>query len=137
MAPVPTVRITPGPAFETTGDDYAGPFSVHTSKGRGHKSSKGYIAIFICMVTRAVHIEVVSDYSTKTFLLAYERFTSRRGNPRALYSANGTTFHGVDAELKRMFSAASYFQHVRRGHRKRWNNLDVHSSPWTSFWRTL
>ena len=112
MAPVPAVRITPGPAFETHGVDYAGPFSVRTSKGRGHKSSKGYIAILICMVTRAVHMEVVSAYSSRTFLLAYERFTSRRGNPRTLYSDNGTTFHGADAELKRIFSAASTFHHT-------------------------
>ena len=109
MAPLPTVRLAPSRPFTSTGVDYAGPFAVRTSKGRGQRSSKGYVAIFVCMVTRAVHIEVVSDYSAPTFLMAFWRFTSRRGLCREVFSDNGTTFQGADSELRRLFQEASSF----------------------------
>ena len=107
MAPLPEVRVKPSRPFSHTGLDYAGPVSVRTSPGRGHKSYKGYIAIFICMSVKAVHVEIVSNYSSEAFLAAFRRFVSRRGLPSRLYSDNGTTFRGADAELQRLFQAAS------------------------------
>ena len=77
MAPLPTVRLQPSRPFTYTGVDYAGPFSLRTSKGRGRTTFKGYVSIFVCMVTRAVHLELVSDYTTRTFLAAFRRFISR------------------------------------------------------------
>jgi hypothetical protein len=79
----------------------------HTTAGRGHKSYKAYIALFVCMATKAVHLEVVSDLTTTAFLLAYRRFVSRRGLCAEVYSDNGTTFVGADAELRRLFQSAS------------------------------
>jgi hypothetical protein len=78
-----------------------------TTAGRGHKSYKAYIALFVCMATKAVHLEVVSDLTTNAFLLAFRRFVSRRGLCAELYSDNGTTFVGADAELRRLFQSAS------------------------------
>jgi hypothetical protein len=79
----------------------------HTTAGRGHKSYKTYIALFVCMATTAVHLEVVSDLTTTAFLLTYRRFVSRRGLCTELYSDNGKTFVGADAELRRLFQSAS------------------------------
>ena len=31
-------------------------------------TSKGYVYIFVCLVTRAIHIEIVSDLTSKAFL---------------------------------------------------------------------
>ena len=109
MAPLPTVRLAPSRPFISTGVDYAGPLAVRTSKGRGHRSDKGYVAVFVCMVTRAVHLQVVLDYSAPTFLMAFKRFTSRRGLCREVFSDNGTTFKGADSELRRLFHEASSF----------------------------
>ncbi|GFV96921.1 integrase catalytic domain-containing protein [Trichonephila clavipes] len=39
---------------------------------------KSYVSLFTCAVTRAVHLELVSDMSTKCFLLALRRFLARR-----------------------------------------------------------
>ena len=100
MAPLPATRITPIRRFLETGLDYAGPFALRTSKGRGQCSFKGYVAVFTCLVTRAVHLEIVSDYSTKTFLLAFRRFTARRGLCRRIISDRGTTFQGASSELE-------------------------------------
>ncbi|XP_015119534.1 uncharacterized protein LOC107042845 [Diachasma alloeum] len=79
MGQLPPARLTPARAFLNTGVDYAGPVSLRSWKGRGHTSYKGWVAIFVCMTTSAVHLEVVSDYSAEGFIAAYGRFTSRRG----------------------------------------------------------
>ncbi|XP_011878479.1 PREDICTED: uncharacterized protein LOC105567860 [Vollenhovia emeryi] len=64
MGDLPRERVTPARPFLRTGIDYAGPIFVRTSKGRGHRAHKAFIAIFVCLSSKAVHIEVVSDYST-------------------------------------------------------------------------
>ena len=78
--------------FTHTGTDLAGPIRMKMSSGRGQKITKGYIVLFICMTTRAVHIEVVSDQSAEAFSAALNRFVARRGNVKKLYSDNGPNF---------------------------------------------
>ncbi|CAB0040671.1 unnamed protein product [Trichogramma brassicae] len=110
MAPLPAPRVTPSRPFTETGLDYAGPFALRTSKGRGQKSFKGYVAVFTCFSTRAIHLEVVSDYTSKTFLLALRRFFARRGLSRRITTDCGTTFQGAAAnELQQLFRSASTF----------------------------
>ena len=52
------------------------------------------------MVTRAVHLEVVTSMETDSFINALRRFVARRGPPSDIYSDNGTNFVGADRELK-------------------------------------
>lgn len=63
-------------AFIHTGVDYAGPIAIRIAPGRGHKSQKAYIALFVCLTTKAIHLELVSDYSSTTFIAAHHRFVS-------------------------------------------------------------
>ncbi|XP_008206110.1 uncharacterized protein LOC103316095 [Nasonia vitripennis] len=107
MAPLPAARTRPARPFSFTGVDYAGPFLIKSSPGRGQKSYKGYVAVFVCMVVKAVHLEVVSDYISTAFLAAFRRFVARRRLCKVLYSDNGTTFRGADTELRRLFDATS------------------------------
>ncbi|XP_071580298.1 uncharacterized protein, partial [Temnothorax nylanderi] len=67
--------------------------------------SKHYVAVFVCLATKAIHLESVEDYSTDGFLAAFQRFVSRRGLPSDMYSDNGTNFVGADRELQRSFRA--------------------------------
>lgn len=105
MGNLPAARITPGRPFLRTGVDYAGPLLIRTTKGRGHKAHKGYLAIFVCMTTKAIHIEPVSDLTTEAFIAAYKRFTARRGLCSDLYSDNGTNFVGANNQLDRELAA--------------------------------
>ncbi|XP_023248350.1 uncharacterized protein LOC111644041 [Copidosoma floridanum] len=109
MGELPADRVTAGRPFLVTGLDYAGPIQVRATKGRGHKSYKGYIVVFVCFSTRAIHLELVSDLTSASFLSAYRRFVGRRGVCRKLYSDNATNFHGADTELASMFQRASEF----------------------------
>jgi len=52
------------------------------SADRGHKSHKAYIALFVCLMTKALYLEFVSDYFSSTFIAAYQCFLSRREGTR-------------------------------------------------------
>lgn len=104
---MPAARINPSKPFTHTGIDYAGPIQIRVSKGRGNKSYKGYIAVFVCLATKAIHIEAVSDMTAEAFLAAFKRFTSRRGCCRHIYSDNGTTFVGANKILDKEFQQAT------------------------------
>ena len=96
MGNLPEVRITPARPFSHSGVDYAGPVLTDTASGRGHKSHKSYIAIFVCLATHAVRFEFVTDYTSAVFLATFGRFASRRGLASDIYSDNGTTFQGAN-----------------------------------------
>lgn len=107
MGDLPRARVSSTPrSFVHRGVDYAGPVSIRASAGRGIKTRKAYIALFICLASRAIHLELVSDYSTQAFVNAYSRFCARRGLPQCMYSDNGTTFVGADRNLTRTYRAA-------------------------------
>ena len=108
MGDLPSARINPSRPFSHTGLDYAGPFMLKASNRRGVASTKGYIAIFVCLCTKAIHIEVVGDLTTASFLAALRHFSSRRGTPTELWSDNATTFHGADAALRSIFREARH-----------------------------
>ncbi|KMQ89675.1 hypothetical protein RF55_10667 [Lasius niger] len=81
--------VTLSRSFQHTGVNFAGPIWLRTSKGRGHKTYKAFVSVFVCFSCRAVHLEDVSDYSADAFLAAFRRFVARRGVCQAIY----TTIH--------------------------------------------
>ncbi|KAH0816760.1 hypothetical protein GEV33_006031 [Tenebrio molitor] len=108
MGDLPAPRVTPSRPFTVTGIDYAGPIVIKNGYGRTTRTVKSYIAIFVCFATRAVHIELVCECSTSTFLNALKRFISRRGKPSHLYSDNATNFIGANRELRNLFKQANF-----------------------------
>lgn len=89
MGDLPEVRVTRGTrAFIFMGVNYAGPVAIRAAPGRDQKLPYAYIALFICLSTKAVHLELVSDYISATFIAAYYCFVSRRGLPQQMYSDN-------------------------------------------------
>lgn len=109
MANLPKERITPSRPFTNTGIDFTGHVDLKINKGRGIKTCKGYVAIFICMVTKAVHLELVSDLSTETFIAAFKRMCSRRGKPKHVFTDNGTNFIGAARKLSQEFEQYKTF----------------------------
>ncbi|XP_072182239.1 uncharacterized protein [Diadema setosum] len=100
MADLPDARMAPfTPPFHFTSDDYFGPFQVKVGR---NKTTKHYGALFTCLNTRAVHLELAVDCSTMEFLQVLRRFKSIRGLPARLLSDNGTQFIGAERELREM-----------------------------------
>lgn len=81
--------------FTFTGLDYFGPIEV--TVGRHHE--KRYGALFTCMTSRAIHIEIVYSLSADSAVSALRRFMARRGCPKELWSDNATCFKAADKEL--------------------------------------
>jgi len=107
MGQLPVEKLTPSRPFLNSGVDYAGPFIIKTWKGKNAKTYKAYLVLFVCHATSAVHLELVTDYSTDAFIAAYKRFTARRGICATLMSDCGTNLKGADCDLKNLFSKAS------------------------------
>ncbi|XP_046417532.1 uncharacterized protein LOC124178336 [Neodiprion fabricii] len=107
MGQLPPSRFSQVCPFINSGVDYAGPIFLRTFRGRGARTYKGYIVVFVCFSTSAIHLEMATDYSSEGFIAAYKRFTSRRGICETLTSDCGTNLIGADAELRRLFKATS------------------------------
>lgn len=103
MADLPKERLTATRAFENVGIDFGGPFFIKNSRTRRASCTKAYIAVFICMVTKCVHLELVTGLSCEAFLLTLKRFISRRGNPTIIYSDNATNFLGAKNQLHELY----------------------------------
>ncbi|XP_017469589.1 PREDICTED: uncharacterized protein LOC108361481 [Rhagoletis zephyria] len=52
------------------------------------------------MASKAVHIELAENLTTRAFIDVYDRFTSRRGICATLYSDNGTQLVGANKQLQ-------------------------------------
>ncbi|KMQ85212.1 hypothetical protein RF55_16360 [Lasius niger] len=90
--------------FVITGIDYTGPLQMRESRRRGRiPVSKVWIAVFICFATKAVHLELVTELSTESFLAALRRFIARRGICSKIVSDNGTNFIGAARELTEVY----------------------------------
>ena len=97
MADLPQCRAAINePPFSHCGVDLFGPVLVK----QGRKRLKRWVCLFTCLTVRCVHLEVVEDCETDSFINALRRFTNRRGCPTKMYSDNGTNFKGASSELK-------------------------------------
>ena len=97
MAPLPLDRVTPGGhPFESTGVDLFGSFSVK----RGLGTAVRYACLFTCLTSRAIHIESVHSLDADSFVLALQRFTSRRGCVKVMRSDNGRNFVRAEREMR-------------------------------------
>ncbi|XP_048484474.1 uncharacterized protein LOC125490156 isoform X2 [Plutella xylostella] len=117
MGSLPFDRVNPCRAFEKVGIDYGGPFSVKAHRIRKPLIYKAYILIFVCFVTKAIHIELASNMTTECFLQCLKRFISRRNRPSIIYCDNAATFKGASNQLNDLYSNHSKKEHQDTVHR--------------------
>ncbi|GFY22155.1 integrase catalytic domain-containing protein [Trichonephila clavipes] len=101
MGNLPRDRVDPDYPFNCSGVEFCGPFMIRYKNQRKGILHKIYICVFVCFVSKAIHIEIVSDLTSDAFIATLKRFFSRRGKCAKLYSDNGKTFVGANKELKR------------------------------------
>nr|XP_024215960.1 uncharacterized protein LOC106692822 [Halyomorpha halys] len=124
MAPLPRARFEEIRPFAQTGVDYAGPFLIKESKRRNASLGKAYLCLFICMSSKALHLELVSALTTTAFLACLDRFISRRGAPSTIWSDHGTNFVGASRFLKEIYS------HQMQNQTAVTNNLALSGVEW-------
>lgn len=103
MGDLPKDRIKPCIPFNVTGVDFCGPFFIKNKYQRNSPQIKVYVAVFVCFTTKALHLEVVSDLTSESFIACLRRFIARRGKCSKLWSDNGTNFCGANNALKKEF----------------------------------
>lgn len=111
MAPLPKERVTVERAFNRSGVDFCGPIYIKSGIRRV-AAIKCYIAVFVCFVTRAVHLELVTNLTTEAFMAALTRFMSRRGMCTHIHSDNGTNFVGASKVLKQYAQSNTQTQSI-------------------------
>lgn len=138
MGELPKARVSLTSPFHNTGKDYAGPFIVKDRKGRGCKTSKAYVYLFVYFATKAVHLELVSDLTTETFIAALRRFSERRGKPAHIYSDNSTNFVGANRELKELarflIENTRFIEETMSEIGIRWHFIPSHSLHFGGLW---
>lgn len=88
MAPLPKSRVSEAVPFLYTGLDYLGPLYTKINV----EIKKVWICLFTCMVTRAIHLEIVGDMTTVSFLNCFRRFIATRGTPQEIVCDNALHF---------------------------------------------
>ena len=123
MADLPKDRFEEAPPFTYCTVDMFGPFTVRVKRS----DMKRYGAMFTCLASRAVHIEVTHSLDTDSFIQALRRLIARRGNVRQIRSDNGSNFVGAEQELLKTFSEMD--------HSKIENFLQDHGGDWITWKR--
>lgn len=126
MGDLPRFRLQQVKPFFITGVDYAGPIPLKSSTGRRNVPGQAYICLFVCMTTKALHLEVASNLSTDTFLLAFSRFIARRGPVQQMHSDCGTTFKGAS----RLFQPVDLFTQSKEHQEKCQQYLATRNITW-------
>ena len=98
MSDLPPERLSQTPPFTYVGADCFGPFTVKD----GRKETKRYGLIFTCLYSRAIHLEVLEDMTTDSFLNSLRNLIAIRGPIRQLRTDRGTNFIGAQREMTKM-----------------------------------
>ncbi|XP_066157666.1 uncharacterized protein [Euwallacea fornicatus] len=142
MGALPRERVVCSHPFDKVGVDFGGPFTVKVSKLKKAQSLKSYVAIFFCMTTKAVHIELVSNLSTDAFLMTLKRFILRRGNPSIIFSDNASNFLGAKNQLREVHQ---FFKSKNNSdavinflstNQTQWKFIPPRSSHWGGLWES-
>ncbi|XP_057377031.1 uncharacterized protein LOC130698388 [Daphnia carinata] len=135
-APLPACRVSNDFPFTTTGVDFTGAFTIRGQKDIKKQDKEVYVLLFTCASSRAIHLEVVDDLATKTFLEAFRCFTSHHAIPSVIISDNAKTFEAAAKTFQKLFQSAEIQRHFsdRQIH---WRFIPK-CAPWYGgFWERL
>lgn len=133
MADLPIDRVQPFlRCFEVVGIDLCGPFTVK-HHGRGTSRTIMYVAVVICLRTRAVQLQYVMGVDTDSIINTLIRFISRASCPKIIWSDNATNFAGA----KGVFDDVDWSRvdaWCRAQHRIQWKNIPARSPHHGGMW---
>ena len=142
MGQLPPERVTPTPPFTVTGVDFSGPFLLILGNPRKPVTVKAYVALFMCLSTKAVHLEVCIDLLSETFLAALRRFITRRGVAATIPCDNGKMFVVVSRELSANATLLQsndfmhQISHFSAEYQVQWKFIPARAPYFGSLWET-
>lgn len=139
MADLPKERLIAAAPFTYCGVDHFGPVHLKRFEGRCNTIIAGYVAVFVCMTTRMVHMECCTGLTAERFIWAFTRFTSIYGMPQRMFSDNGTTFIGAETILRKAresWSDLKTLDHLNQ-HGITWQHITPRSPNQGGLWEAV
>lgn len=96
---LPSTRTEGSTPFQVVGVDFAGPIRY---KSTPKTESKAYLVLYVCSLTRAVHLDLLKSLEVREFIPSLKRFIARRGRSKVIYSDNGATFKAAAKWLQKV-----------------------------------
>ncbi|XP_077983962.1 uncharacterized protein LOC144438690 [Glandiceps talaboti] len=97
MGDLPKDRMEEAPPFTYSGVDLFGPFLIKERRSE----LKRYGVLFVCLTSRAIHLETANSLETDSFINSVRRFLSIRGPTRHIRADCGTNIVGANNEMIR------------------------------------
>lgn len=95
MSALPLARMAAFlPPFSYTGVDYFGPIDIAI----GRRTEKRWCALFTCLTTRAVYLEIVASLRADSCMAAIDSLVTRRGMPTEIHCDNAPCFTAAAKE---------------------------------------
>ena len=116
---------TMGRSFTHVGVDHTGSFNIKDTQGR---KTKVYICLFVCAMTRAVHLEVVDNLTVASFTMCLRRLAAAKGVPTLILSDNHKPFIAGETFLLDMQQDPSVQEYLASKN-VRWKH-QTPRSPW-------
>ena len=137
MGQLPVATVTVSRPCVNGGIDYVGPFEIKSGNTRSKTTTKCYVALFICMATKVIHLELVSNVTSEAFIATLKRFIARRGFRDHLYSDNGSNSVGENRELKEFLKSEEFLRQVHNYAAKtqfQWHFIPPNSPHFGGLW---
>ncbi|XP_070855415.1 uncharacterized protein [Drosophila suzukii] len=135
MADLPGIRITEALPFQHSGCDYAGPLILKERRGRNPRKTKGYICLFACLVTSAIHLELATDFSTDTFLTCFRL----RGKCSQIFSDQIFSAKRALDEMQQLLTSQEHQRNLTQSLANdgiKWSFIPPHSPHWGGKWES-
>lgn len=141
MGNLPKERVNQARPFLNSGVDYCGPFQIKDIRRRGNPFTRYYyVAVFICLATRAVHLEVVNDLTTEAFIATLQRFMARKGKCKQIFSKNARNFVKANKTLQvltQLFNSEEHWSTIKDSLTEesiKWNFIPLRAPHFGGLW---
>ena len=115
------------------GVDFTKAWEVKDASG---KISKMYILIYTCLNIRAVHLDLIPDMGTKSFVMSFQRFTHKFGVCKYFYSDNARSFiQGGDVLAHSL--ASNEFQEFMQVSGIKHRRIPLYSPWFGAYWERM
>ena len=111
------------PLFHYTSCDYFDPYRVWINR---NKVVEHYGVIFICLKSRAVHLDVAADCTTMEYMQVLKTVFALRGVPELMISDNGSQLVGTERELRNMIEGLDTEKFKSSLLKKEWSGSSQH-----------
>lgn len=135
-APLPSARVKDIEPFSVVGVDYTGAFTLRGNKQNPKVDQIVYILLFTCPSSRAIHLEVVEDLSTLSFIQAFRCFTAHHSLPRIIMSDNATTFESAAKAFKNIFLDPAVHKYLS-DRRINWQFIPKRAPWYGGYWERM